>query len=86
VPPALRCTPLAARDVATASQWYEAQRLGLGAEFEQALATSLARTDMLTIATALERAATYVSGLPFAERSFPDDRDEVGVRHDVPFA
>jgi plasmid stabilization system protein ParE len=37
----LRFTPLAARDVASARDWYDAQRPGLGTEFEAALATTL---------------------------------------------
>lgn len=38
----IRFTALAARDVTSAGDWYEAQRSGLGAEFEQIVGASLA--------------------------------------------
>ena len=37
----IRFTPLAARDVAGAVRWYNAQRSGLGGEFERAVDASL---------------------------------------------
>lgn len=37
----LRFTALAARDVASARAWYESQRAGLGAEFDESVARGL---------------------------------------------